>query len=90
MSVMGDRIKEVIRNTFKGKPIFKFNFYDLKKLSLIMKEDQTVKSYDINFIREIITIIPNEVIGKEPVVIEFARFIGWGRNIYDNGQEQIN
>ena len=82
MSFTDERIQETIKSAFRGKPLFKFNSYDMKKLNNILKNDYSVKSYKVNYIMEIITIIPtDDFIDNKEVMVRFIRFRGWGKNI---------
>ena len=80
MEFTGERIQEGIKSMFRGKPLFKFNSYDIRKLDFLLKEHYSVKSYVVNYVREIITITPSEELGTEPVELNFIKFQGWGKN----------
>ena len=80
-----ERIQEKIKHSFKGKPLFKFNIYDMKKLGILMKAEYAVQSYTINYPMEIMKIIPNKELGTEEISVSFVKFRGWGKNIRTDG-----
>jgi len=80
-----ERIQEKVKHNFKGKPLFKFNVYDMKKLDGLMKAEHAVQSYTVNFPMEIMKIIPNEELGTEEISVSFVKFCGWGKNIRNDG-----
>ena len=80
-----ERIQEKVKNDFKGKPLFKFNVYDMKKLDALMGAEYAVKSYTVNFPMETVKIIPNKELGTEEITVNFIKFRGWGKNIRTDG-----